>query len=207
MEAPSPRKYASDAPVYMSRQFGLPEDFGRIVLSDFGEAVKGDVERRHNAQPEVYRSPEVMLQAPWSYPIDIWNVGSMVCPSEVSATESLLMHRRSGTSLKGVTCSTAWIPAQRRAITPRGRTSQRLSGCSVRRRWICYTEAREATSSSLKMDGGLRIARFVEETVLRRRRWFSKGGTRTCSSTLSGGCWRGGQRTGGRRESCLRTLG
>ncbi|EGX90384.1 protein kinase domain protein [Cordyceps militaris CM01] len=78
METPSPRKYVNTAPIYMSRRFGLPEDFGIIVLSDFGEVVNGDVERNHNAQPDVYRSPEVMLQAAWSYPIDIWNVGAMI---------------------------------------------------------------------------------------------------------------------------------
>ncbi|KAM5464784.1 hypothetical protein MauCBS54593_006877 [Microsporum audouinii] len=78
MEVPSPRKYVNGVPVYMSRRFGLPEDFGRIILSDFGEAVNGDRKRNHNAQPDVYRSPEVMLQAAWSYPIDIWNVGAMI---------------------------------------------------------------------------------------------------------------------------------
>lgn len=65
----------------MSRRFGLPNDFGRIILSDFGEVVKGDVKRNHNAQPDVYRSLEVMLMAPWSYQIDVWNVGAMVCSS------------------------------------------------------------------------------------------------------------------------------
>ncbi|OAA37905.1 protein kinase domain protein [Metarhizium rileyi] len=78
MKTPSPRKYVDNAPIYMSRRFGLPRDFGRIVLSDFGEVVKGDVKRNHNAQPDVYRSPEVMLKAPWSYPIDIWNVGALI---------------------------------------------------------------------------------------------------------------------------------
>ncbi|KAK3301837.1 kinase domain protein [Chaetomium strumarium] len=53
-------------------------DFGRIILSDFGAAVRGDVKRNHGAQPNVYRSPEVMLGAPWSYPADIWNVRAMI---------------------------------------------------------------------------------------------------------------------------------
>ncbi|QPG94139.1 hypothetical protein C2857_004948 [Epichloe festucae Fl1] len=78
MTMPSPRKYVNGAPVYMSRRFGLPEEFGRIVLGDFGEVVKGDMKRNHDAQPDVYRSPEVMLKADWSYPIDIWNVGAMI---------------------------------------------------------------------------------------------------------------------------------
>ncbi|KAM3498144.1 hypothetical protein MY10362_008522 [Beauveria mimosiformis] len=78
IDSPSPRKDSNGAPVYLSRRFGLPEEFGRTILSDFGEVVDGETERTHNAQPNVYRSPEVMLQAPWSYPIDIWNVGAMI---------------------------------------------------------------------------------------------------------------------------------
>ncbi|CAG8354151.1 unnamed protein product [Penicillium salamii] len=41
------------------------------LLCDFGSAVQGEEERNHNAQPEIYRSPEVMLMANWSYPADI----------------------------------------------------------------------------------------------------------------------------------------
>lgn len=78
METPSPRKHVGGAPIYMSRRFNLPEEFGRIVLSDFGSAVRGDAKRNHDAQPNVYRSPEVMVKAAWSYPVDIWNVGAMV---------------------------------------------------------------------------------------------------------------------------------
>ena len=48
------------------------------MLSDFGSAVQGDERRNHDAQPNVYRSPEVMLKTDWSYPVDIWNVGVMV---------------------------------------------------------------------------------------------------------------------------------
>lgn len=80
MERPSPRKLADGVPVYASRRFGLPRSFGRAVLNDFGSAVRGDESRDHDAQPAVYRLPEVMLQVEWSYPVDIWNVGVMVCP-------------------------------------------------------------------------------------------------------------------------------
>ncbi|ODA79301.1 hypothetical protein RJ55_04894 [Drechmeria coniospora] len=52
--------------------------FGGPVLSDFGAAVRGDVKRNQDAQPAMYRAPEVMLQAEWSYPVDIWNVGAMI---------------------------------------------------------------------------------------------------------------------------------
>ena len=78
MKSPSPRKYIDGAPIYRSRRFGLPYEFGRIILSDFGTVVNGELKRNHDAQPNIYRAPEVMLKAPWSYPIDIWNVGAMV---------------------------------------------------------------------------------------------------------------------------------
>lgn len=56
MESPSPRKFVDGAPVYMSRRFGLHEDFGRIMLSDFESTVRGDLRRNHDAQPDVYRT-------------------------------------------------------------------------------------------------------------------------------------------------------
>ncbi|PNS14678.1 hypothetical protein CAC42_1700 [Sphaceloma murrayae] len=61
-----------------SRTFNLPKQFGDALLSDFGSAVSGQQLQDHDAQPNVYRSPEVMLKIAWSYPIDIWNVGTMV---------------------------------------------------------------------------------------------------------------------------------
>lgn len=79
LKNPSPRKIVNGMPVYASRRFDLPNTFGRAVLSDFGSAVRGDERRNHDAQPSIYRSPEVMLKADWSYPVDIWNVGAMVC--------------------------------------------------------------------------------------------------------------------------------
>ncbi|KAF7173419.1 hypothetical protein CNMCM5623_005636 [Aspergillus felis] len=78
LENPSPRKFVNGMPVYASRRFELPKTFGRAVLSDFGSAVRGDERRNHDAQPNVYRSPEVMLKTVWSYPVDIWNVGVMI---------------------------------------------------------------------------------------------------------------------------------
>ncbi|KAL2800487.1 CMGC protein kinase [Aspergillus keveii] len=78
LEYPSPRKFVDGAPVYASRQFDVPKSFGRAVLIDFGSAVRGDEQQNHNAQPNFYRSPEVMLKADWSYPIDIWSVGVMI---------------------------------------------------------------------------------------------------------------------------------
>lgn len=78
MDHPSSRKIIDGATIYASRGFGRPKKFGHVVLGDFGSAVDGDQKRNHDAQPDVYRSPEVMLGTEWSYPVDIWNVGVMV---------------------------------------------------------------------------------------------------------------------------------
>ena len=75
---PSPRKVVDGIPVYASRRFGYPKAHGIAVLSDFGSAVMGEEKRNHNAGPNIYRAPEVMIKADWSYPVDIWNVGVMV---------------------------------------------------------------------------------------------------------------------------------
>lgn len=75
---PSPRKEADGRTLYASRRFDLPKSIGEPVLSDFGAAVSGDVAHDEDVQPDVYRSPEVCLKIPWSYSIDIWNVGVLV---------------------------------------------------------------------------------------------------------------------------------
>ncbi|CAI6333539.1 unnamed protein product [Periconia digitata] len=78
MTSPSPRKVVDGKPIYATRQFGLPKEYGRVVLGDFGSAVRGDKPQIFDAQPDVYRCPEVMLKTEWSYPADIWNVGAMI---------------------------------------------------------------------------------------------------------------------------------
>lgn len=42
------------------------------------------LEHREDIQPDVYRSPEVILDIPWTYSVDIWNVGCMVSNVQVS---------------------------------------------------------------------------------------------------------------------------
>ncbi|KAK5937467.1 hypothetical protein PMZ80_010085 [Knufia obscura] len=78
MEDPTPRKHIDGYTIYASRIFRQPKTFGDAVISDLGEAEDGKLQRHHNAQPNWYRSPEVMLKADWSYPADIWNVGAMI---------------------------------------------------------------------------------------------------------------------------------
>lgn len=49
------------------------------VLCDFGEARTGKDSYTEHIQLAVYRAPEVFLHLPWSTPVDIWNLGCMVC--------------------------------------------------------------------------------------------------------------------------------
>jgi serine/threonine protein kinase len=110
MTCPSPRKVVDGKPIYATRQFGLPKEYGRVVLGDFGSAVRGDKPQIHDAQPDVYRCPEVMLKTEWSYPADIWNVGAMVCTaSGLARNQTLTEMRRFGTSMRINTSFTASI--------------------------------------------------------------------------------------------------
>ncbi|OJD22947.1 CMGC/SRPK protein kinase [Blastomyces percursus] len=63
---------------YRSANFGIPKRFGRPILCDFSLARNGQVEHCHDIQPDPYRAPEVILEMPWGYAVDIWNVGVMV---------------------------------------------------------------------------------------------------------------------------------
>lgn len=79
---PCPRKEIDGRTIYTSRALKSPGEIGPPVLCDFGSAVFGEEEHLECVQPNVYRSPEVTLRAPWDYKIDIWNTGCMVCDLE-----------------------------------------------------------------------------------------------------------------------------
>ncbi|OJD11042.1 CMGC/SRPK protein kinase [Emergomyces pasteurianus Ep9510] len=64
--------------LYKSANFGIPTRFGRPILCDFSLARNGQVEHCHDIQPDPYRAPEVILEMPWGYAVDIWNVGVMI---------------------------------------------------------------------------------------------------------------------------------
>lgn len=81
---PAPFEVRRGRPVYQSRpDFGrLRKGIGFVKLTDFGLAVRGDVQAMHNhdIQPLAYTAPEVMLKAGWTYSADIWNLGLLVSP-------------------------------------------------------------------------------------------------------------------------------
>jgi serine/threonine protein kinase len=77
-ESPSTRKQVSgNRTIYASRAL-IPKE-GPLKLSDFGESRIGPGPYEYKALPMVYRAPEIMIEVPWSYPIDIWCVGMTVC--------------------------------------------------------------------------------------------------------------------------------
>ncbi|KAE8160440.1 kinase-like domain-containing protein [Aspergillus tamarii] len=76
---PSPRKELDGRAIFLSRELEMiPGKLGAPVLCDFGSAMLGDIEHLEDVQPDIYRAPEVILEVPWSYSIDIWNVGCMI---------------------------------------------------------------------------------------------------------------------------------
>ncbi|KAL9607746.1 MAG: hypothetical protein Q9167_007367 [Letrouitia subvulpina] len=80
MENPLPQKKYDDRKIYLSRNnYGQPATVTGIVsIIDFGHSVQGDNSNNGCIQAEVYRAPEVILEAGWTYSADIWNLGVMV---------------------------------------------------------------------------------------------------------------------------------
>ncbi|KAL8773705.1 MAG: hypothetical protein Q9209_001473 [Squamulea sp. 1 TL-2023] len=75
---PSPCKVVEDGVIYKSRALRRPAKPGRPVLCDFSEARFGKNSYIDDIHPYIYRAPEVILDIPWTYSADIWNVGVMI---------------------------------------------------------------------------------------------------------------------------------
>ena len=105
LQDPCPRKELDGRTIYISRQLKMPKKLGAPILCDFGSAVLGDEEHSEDIQPNIYRAPEVILEAPWTYSVDIWNVGCMVRQPIRYVQNFLNLHARFGTFLKAAPCS------------------------------------------------------------------------------------------------------
>lgn len=83
LENPLPQKIYDDRTIYLSRNnYGQPASVTGIVsITDFDHSVQGDVFNYGCIQAEVYRAPEVILDAGWTYSADIWSLGVMVISS------------------------------------------------------------------------------------------------------------------------------
>lgn len=78
---PLPQKRCSDGrTIYLSRNnYGQPlATTGIIRITDFDLSVRGDVPNSGCIQAEVYRAPEVIVDAGYTYSADIWSLGVMV---------------------------------------------------------------------------------------------------------------------------------
>jgi serine/threonine protein kinase len=91
MASPSRRKfnhgverYRSSYTIYESRTMMYPKRFGRVCISDFHYASPGINNESNYSRQEVearitqHRAPEVLLDLEWGFPIDIWNMGTLV---------------------------------------------------------------------------------------------------------------------------------
>ncbi|KAL1859973.1 hypothetical protein Plec18170_001921 [Paecilomyces lecythidis] len=78
LHTPCPRKELDERTIYVSQELRVPREWGAPVLCDFGSAMPGGIEHLEDIQPNVYRAPEVILEVPWTYKVDIWNVGCMI---------------------------------------------------------------------------------------------------------------------------------
>lgn len=75
---PSIPAIMGDTVIYKSQPTIL-ELSGHPILTDFGQMrlVKGCTNQDW-WMPDLYRAPEVLLQLPWGFPVDIWSIGVMV---------------------------------------------------------------------------------------------------------------------------------
>ena len=80
LENPLPQKIYDDRTIYLSRNnFGQPASVtGIVAITDFDHSVQSDDFNYGCIQAEVYRAPEVILDAGWTYSADIWSLGVMV---------------------------------------------------------------------------------------------------------------------------------
>ncbi|KXS93469.1 hypothetical protein AC578_9220 [Pseudocercospora eumusae] len=77
---PLPQKHLDGRIIYLSRndygQFSAPT--GVVQIVDFDLSVFGNIPRTGCIQADVYRAPEVILDAGYSYSADIWSLGVML---------------------------------------------------------------------------------------------------------------------------------
>lgn len=76
IDQPVPQKTLDDRVVYASRP--MPPTAGKPVISDLSEARFANSEHTDLIMPNLYRAPEVLLDVPWSYPVDKWAFAMVV---------------------------------------------------------------------------------------------------------------------------------
>ncbi|KFY24247.1 hypothetical protein V491_02231 [Pseudogymnoascus sp. VKM F-3775] len=116
---PSRRKVNGDRIIYKSRGLEISKNPGRPVITDFGEARIGQKTYDDDIQPFQYRAPEVIMDAPWSYKVDIWNVGVMwnglaeIPRTSLEESEENLHGEDKGQFLEFMRKMLKWVPEER----------------------------------------------------------------------------------------------
>ena len=69
---------ASTVPVYQSKT-PLSANSSDPFLTDFGQMRHAEAPGNQEwCMPDLYRAPEVLLELPFSFPVDVWSIGVMV---------------------------------------------------------------------------------------------------------------------------------
>lgn len=74
---PSTPVISNGAPVYHSRPTML-ELSGIPILTDFGQMRSAEPGNSGWWMSDLYRAPEVILELPWGFSVDMWSIGVMV---------------------------------------------------------------------------------------------------------------------------------
>lgn len=90
---PLPQKVLEDRTIYLSRNnYGkFLRTAGLVQITDFGFSVSGATPQSGPIQAELYRAPEVVVDAGFTYSADIWSLGVMVCSNLVILTRSAIL--------------------------------------------------------------------------------------------------------------------
>ena len=79
--SPCERKVVSDErAIYTSRPIRRPQKnaYGDPILYDFEGARMGCKQTSCNAQPDIYKAPEILMETEWGRPIEVWNAACVV---------------------------------------------------------------------------------------------------------------------------------
>ena len=117
LEDPLPQKQLPDRTIYKSRnEYGQPRHgkglrWALPTIVDFNHAIYGAGPHYGPIQAEPYRAPEVVLDAGWSYSVDIWSLAILVCLVYVRKTRTPADFASSGTLFSRIHSSMKLAPS------------------------------------------------------------------------------------------------
>jgi serine/threonine protein kinase len=91
---PVPAKQLNSRTIYKSRRiFGPLGRPGIVQTSDFDSSSRTEPDKLNTGPvgAQIFRPPEVILNAGYTYPADVWSLGTMVGPSQHSRRAKLTL--------------------------------------------------------------------------------------------------------------------